>query len=115
MFTLLLPALSLSHLQFMLSCKSPNKPPLCISDDGFALGCAFFLTLLSQEQYYQSIRWIQEIHDWGQKEKLRIQQGQGKEIDVAKEMSQRKLDLSLQEIAMWGQTLDASMSLFKEQ
>jgi WASH complex subunit 7 len=38
-----------------------NFSEVYLVDDGFALGCAFFLKLLNQDSLYNSIHWKKEI------------------------------------------------------
>ena len=64
-FYLILPALTLNYIEHFLISKEKlmkkNAQDAFISDDGFALGCAYFMKLLNLNSLYDSLHWREEV------------------------------------------------------
>ena len=76
-FYIIVPALTLSFVEYMMICKEKlmkKKGQECnFSDDGFALGVAFILKLLNQNNKFDSLRWFQYLQQYYTVEEEKIQ------------------------------------------
>ena len=75
-FYLILPSLTLNYIEHFLISKEKlmkkNSQDAFISDDGFALGCAYFMKLLNLNSAYDSLHWREEVTQKFEKEILDI-------------------------------------------
>lgn len=64
-FYLIMPALTLNYIEHFLISKEKlmkkNAQDAFLSDDGFALGCAYFMKLLNLNNIYDSLHWREEV------------------------------------------------------
>lgn len=61
LFYQIIPALSINYIEYVIRGKDQVNKKITtkafIYDDGFVLGVAYFLTLLKQHEYYQTLHW----------------------------------------------------------
>ncbi|KCV72096.1 hypothetical protein H696_01503 [Fonticula alba] len=77
-FYLLVPALTLSHVEHMVASKDrldKNRPDgAAFTDDGFALGVAYALKLLDLDSKFDALHWFSSVHNHYEQAARRIDQ-----------------------------------------
>lgn len=102
----MLPALTINYVESVLAGKEQITKRIStkafISDDGFALGIAYFLALLKQNEHYQSLHWKMAVLAKF-KEDIEINKDFTERVDKSKKVNEDMLmqkQLSLRMLTM---------------
>ena len=86
-FFMIVPPLSISFVEFMVQQKEllvkKNKEGL-FTDDGFALGCVFLLSLFRCHEQYDSLHWFDSVKRHYSAKKREMEEGMAKRRDASK-------------------------------
>lgn len=96
-FFMIIPSLCMLHVEFMIRQKEQlvkkNKEGL-FTDDGFALGCVFLLSLFGVFDSYESLHWFEAVTAHFKERKAEMQAGidERKKRELAKKKDKKKKD-----------------------
>lgn len=62
-----LPAMSLNHIESMISLKNQyqntlKSRPICITEDSFAFGTSYLLSMLNQSEKFSGLNWFDSVY-----------------------------------------------------
>jgi len=129
LFYLFLPSLTLNYIEANLIAKDKlikkKAQDTYICDDGFAIGAAYFLKLLNQNNKFDSLHWFEEltkkfesdarfIKDREEAAKRPAINSREEEASMQMQMTIRKLTMQKEEFEMFHYSFQASRVLFRE-
>ncbi|KAK9889027.1 hypothetical protein WA026_004312 [Henosepilachna vigintioctopunctata] len=102
-FFIIVPPLTINFVEHSLTFKErlkKNKTDAAFTDDGFAMGLAFIIELLEQEEQINSLHWFQSVKNRFSEERESIQ-GQKTKGNKDDDKLQQTLSLTERRIAMY--------------
>lgn len=102
-FFIIIPALTINFVENTITCKerlNKNRNDAAFTDDGFAMGLAFIIELLQQEEHFDSLHWFHSVKTKLLTEKKKILEQRSREIRGDDKL-QQTLSLSERRIATY--------------
>ncbi|XP_056631164.1 WASH complex subunit 4 [Diorhabda sublineata] len=77
-FFIIVPPLTINYIEYSLNCKDRlnkrNKTEYAFTDDGFALGLAYIIEILNQEEQVNGLHWFQSVQKKINNDKIKIKE-----------------------------------------